>query len=64
MKDIYYAVAHRDQEEIDSFKTRYQNFDTKLIPSIFKDALGYTVTDWKQSTSWGSSHVIYYINLK
>lgn len=64
MKDIYYAVAHRDQEEIDSFKTRYQNFDTKLIPSIFKDVLGYTVTDWKQSTSWGTSHVIYYVNLK
>lgn len=64
MDDIYYTVAHRSQEEIDSFKTRYQDFNTDVIPQIFRDTLNLTVLDWKPSTSWGSSHVIYFINVK
>jgi len=62
--DIYYKVAHRPQIEIDSFKTRYQNFPQKLIPEIFKKSLNLTVVNWTQSTSWGTSHVIYFVNIK
>lgn len=64
MDDIYYTVAHRSQEEIDSFRTRYQDFDTAVIPQIFADAVRLTATDWKQATSWGSSHVIYFVTVK
>lgn len=61
MFDIYYAVAHRSQEEIDSFKTRYEKFNTKHIPEIFEEVLKLKVTSVKPSTSWGSSHVIYFV---
>ncbi len=64
MEDIYYAVAHRKQEEIDSFKTRYDVFDTSLIPKIFKQSLGLEVVKWSRSKSWGSSHVIYFVKVK
>lgn len=64
MKNIYYRVAHRSQEEINSFKTRYQDFPVKLIPDIFKKTLNFEVIDWKQSNSWGTSHVIYFVNIK
>ena len=64
MADIYYAVAHRSQEEIDSFKTRYDDFDISLIPQIFKDSLNLTATDFKPSDSWGSSHVIYFVKTR
>lgn len=63
MKDIYYAVAHRSQAEINSFKDRYQKFDTTLIPEIFKNSLGLTVSGFKPSDSWGSSHVIYFVEV-
>lgn len=63
MDDIYYTVAHRSQEEIDSFKTRYDDFDTSVIPAIFKEALNLTVKEFKKSTSWGSSHVIYFVSV-
>ncbi len=61
MTDIYYAVAHRSQEEIDSFKTRYDEFNEEVIPAIFDKDLNLTVTNVKRSESWGSSHVIYYV---
>ncbi len=61
MNDIYYAVAHRSQEEIDSFKTRYEDFDEGVITPIFKKDLNLTVKSIRQSESWGSSHVIYYV---
>jgi hypothetical protein len=64
MKDIYYAVAHRDQAEINSFKTRYEDFDGSVIPKVFSDALGLSVLDWKPSDSWGTSHVIYFVRVK
>jgi len=64
MSDIYYAVAHRDQREIDSFKTRYENFDISFIPPIFLVALGLHVIDVQPSTSWGSSHVIYFVRVQ
>lgn len=64
MSDIYYAVAHRSQEEIDSFKSRYTVFDVTQISPIFKDSLNLTVVDSKPSTSWGSSHVIYFVTVK
>lgn len=64
MNDIYYPVAHRSQSEIDSFKTRYQDFDTKLIPTILKKSLSLTTLSWKPSNSWGSSHVIYNVETK
>lgn len=61
MTDIYYTVAHRSQEEIDSFKTRYDEFDEQVIPVIFKQDLGLEVISWYQSESWGSSHLIYFV---
>lgn len=64
MSDIYYAVAHRSQEEIDSFKSRYEVFDGSNISPIFKESLNLTVLDGKPSTSWGSSHVIYFVTVK
>jgi len=62
--DIYYAVAHRSQDEIDSFKTRYQDFNTNLIPIILDKTLGLKATAWEQSSSWGSAHVIYYVQIE
>lgn len=64
MSDIYYAVAHRDQAEIDSFKTRYDDFDKAVIPDIFKSKLNLTATNITPSSSWGSSHVIYFVKTK
>lgn len=63
MGDIYYAVAHRDQAEIDSFKTRYADFPTQRIPEIFKISLGMTVTHWEPCRSFGTAHVIYYVSI-
>lgn len=64
MQDIYYAVAHRSQEQIDTFKSRYQDFDDKLIPDIFQKTLGLSVLSWMPSDSWGSSHIIYFVTIK
>ncbi|MDE1874171.1 MAG: aminoglycoside phosphotransferase family protein [Candidatus Micrarchaeota archaeon] len=64
MEDVYYAVAHRKQEEIDSFKKRYDVFDTSLIPKIFQQSLGIDAVKWDRSKSWGSSHVIYFVEVK
>lgn len=64
MKDIYYAVAHRPQAEIDSFKNRYDRFDTSQIPQIFKKSLNLDINSWKRSSSWGTSHVIYFVRVK
>lgn len=62
--DVYYKVAHRTQEEIDTFKTRYDRFDEGLIPEIFRKAMGMRVASWEPSTSWGSSHVIYKVVIR
>ena len=64
MSDIYYAVAHRSQGEIDSFKTRYEKFNIKYIPKIFLESLKLKVVDIKPSTSWGSSHVVYFVKVE
>ena len=64
MSDIYYTVAHRSQREIDSFKTRYEDFDQSVIPAIFENDLNLSVTQVRRSESWGSSHVIYYVQTK
>jgi len=64
MADIYYVVAHREQKEIDSFKTRYDVFNTSLIPEIFKKALNLNVVKINPSTSWGSSHVVYFVTIQ
>ncbi len=64
MSDIYYVVAHREQKEIDSFRTRYDVFDRSLIPEIFKNTLNLQVKNIKPSTSWGSSHVVYFVTVK
>lgn len=61
--DIYYAVAHRPEQEIKSFASRYDDFNEKLIPLIFKQVLGKKVVSYRRSTSWGSSHVIYFVRL-
>ncbi len=63
MSDVYYAVAHRSQAEINSFKTRYQDFDERVIPRIIQKEMGYEVASWQRSKSWGSSHVIYFVNI-
>ncbi len=63
MSDIYYAVAHRSQKQIDTFKTRYEKFDDSVIPEVFEKSLGLRVKSWEPSSSWGSSHVIYFVKL-
>ena len=64
MKHIYYKVAHRPQAEIDSFKDRYRRFEVALIPGIFQSALGFKVVKFTPSESWGTSHVVYIVNVK
>ncbi|MDD3647905.1 MAG: aminoglycoside phosphotransferase family protein [Candidatus Dojkabacteria bacterium] len=64
MDDIYYKVAHRSQKEMNSFATRYDDFDTVLIPEIFHNSLGFRVNTWRQSESWGSSHVVYFVRVE
>jgi len=61
--DIYYAVAHRPEQEIKSFVSRYADFDESLIPHIFKQALGKKVVSHRRSKSGGSSHVVYFVRL-
>jgi hypothetical protein len=39
-KDIHYPVAHRSQAMIDSFKTRYDDFDVSIIADIVHDSIG------------------------
>ena len=64
MSDIYYIVAHRNQEEINSFKSRYDNFDITCIPTIFSQTLNLKVNKIERSTSWGSSHVIFFVSIE
>ncbi len=64
MADIFYPVAHRSDELIEAFKTRYEDFDEKLIPRIVHDALGLKVKKVVRSTSWGSAHVIYFLHFE
>lgn len=64
MPDIYYTVAHRSQDEIDSFKVRYEKFDPSCILPIFRKSLSLRVLEMKPSTSWGSSHVIYFVKVQ
>jgi aminoglycoside phosphotransferase (APT) family kinase protein len=61
---ICYPVAHRSQEHINSFKTRYEDFDATVIPEVFEKSLGLRVTTWKPSDSWGSAHVIYFVSVE
>ena len=63
-EDIHYPVAHRSQAMIDSFKTRYDDFDTTLIADIVHDSIGLRPINVKQSNSWGSAHVIFYLKFK
>ena len=63
-QDIYYRVAHRPQEEIDSFANRYDNFPEEVIPDIFRQTLSLEVENYRKSSSWGSSHVIYFVSIK
>lgn len=60
---IYYPVAHRSQAQIDSFKSRYEDFDASIIPELFETALGLKAQSWKPSDSWGSAHVIYFVTV-
>lgn len=64
MKNIYYPVAHRDPEHINSFKTRYKDFGDSVIPQIFKDTMDLEVESWKKTDSWGTAHVIYFVKIK
>lgn len=64
VNDIYYAVAHKPQDELDAQKLRYENFETSYIPKIFKDVLSLEVKDWKQATSYGTSHIIFFVRFK
>jgi len=63
MNDIYYPVAHRSQEEIDSAKERYKSFDVNYIPQIFKKALGAKALQWKKPSSWSTTHIIYFVTV-
>lgn len=63
-KDIHYPVAHRSQTMIDSFKTRYDDFDASLIPSMVHEAIGLRPNHVERSSSWGSAHVIFFLRFK
>ena len=63
-KDIHYPVAHRSQAMIDSFKTRYDDFDVSIIADIVHDSIGIRPISVEQSKSWGSAHVIFYLKFK
>jgi aminoglycoside phosphotransferase (APT) family kinase protein len=63
-KDIHYPVAHRSQAMIDSFKTRYDDFDVSIIADIVHDSIGIRPISVEQSRSWGSAHVIFYLKFK
>ena len=63
MSDVFYAVAHRSQEEIDSFKIRYEDFPTDRVAEIFKSSLNLRVTHFEKCQSFGTAHVIYYVSV-
>lgn len=63
-KDIHYPVAHRSQEMIDSFKTRYDDFDESIIASVVYEAIGLKPVKVTRSSSWGSAHVIFFLKFK
>ena len=63
-KDIHYPVAHRSQAMIDSFKTRYDDFDASIITDIVHESIGLRPISVEQSRSWGSAHVIFYLKFK
>lgn len=61
MRDIHYPVAHRPQDEIDQFKTRYEDFDVSVIDAVVFDALGLKPKTKVRSTSHGMAHIIYFL---
>lgn len=62
MKDIYYKVADRSDEQINSFKNRYELVSKEDIIKVF-NINWYTVESLKKSSSWWTAHIIYYIKI-
>jgi aminoglycoside phosphotransferase (APT) family kinase protein len=62
--DIYYPV-HRPQGEIDSYKTRYSDFDVSTITPILRSFFGSSVEIKQISPSgkFGTAHVIYFVEM-
>ncbi len=62
--DIYYPI-HRPQSEIDSYKTRYTDFDVSTIVSILRSFFGSTATikQINPSGKFGTAHVIYFVEM-
>ncbi len=60
---IFYPVADRPQEYIDTFEKRYENFDKNVIKEIFREFARKAPSTIKKSQSWGTSHVIYFVNI-
>lgn len=60
---IHYTVSDRPQGYIDTFKDRYDNFDTSIIRDIFKEFIGKEPKSIKKTESWGTSHVIYFVEI-
>ncbi|MDQ7021278.1 MAG: hypothetical protein Q9M91_05600 [Candidatus Dojkabacteria bacterium] len=56
---IFYKVAHRSDDHIKSFETRYDVFNEEIIREIFKNELGLEVRTLTRPDSWGTAHVIY-----
>ena len=61
--EIYYAVADRSPEQIAAFSERYDYISQKQIKSIFSHN-GYSVLRMKKSKSWGTAHLVYFVDCK
>lgn len=63
-KNIFYPIAHRPKGYIDSCKNRYKEFDVNIIKGVFKDHFNEIPLSITPSSSWGTSHIIYFVKLK
>ena len=62
MKNIYYKVADRSDEQINSFENRYELISIKEIKEVF-EINWYNVETLEKSNSWWTAHIIYYAKI-
>ena len=63
LDEIYYAVADRSDKQIQEFSNRYTHISELEIWAVFSHH-GYRVTSMKKSTSWGTAHLVYFVEVK
>lgn len=62
MNNIYYKVADRSDEQINSFKNRYELISVKEIREVF-EINWYNIEFLEKSNSWWTAHIIYYAKI-